>query len=161
MFHRSHISISKDYMPRSLYYCLFAPHIWVLFFAHIPFVVNCTFNTTPMERLRQHPLLFTTNFTNRTFFLWGLHLPRRSHPGHSTTLLRSEIPSRKCTKLHTVAASKNRDHLTISLSSLPSGSRISGLPGSKSLSKVTHQDHSITIILCVCVASHYVQSFTC
>jgi len=32
---------------------LFAPHIWmVLFFTHIPFVVNHTFNTTPPERLQ-------------------------------------------------------------------------------------------------------------
>ena len=27
--------------------------IWVLFFAHIPFVVNRTFNATPAERLQQ------------------------------------------------------------------------------------------------------------
>jgi len=31
-----------------------ATYIWVLFFAHIPFVVNHTFNATPTERL-QHP----------------------------------------------------------------------------------------------------------
>jgi len=38
---------------RSLYYCLFAPRICILlFFAHIPFVVNHTFNVTPPERLQ-------------------------------------------------------------------------------------------------------------
>jgi len=29
-----------------------ATYIWVLFFTHILFVVNCTFNTTPVERLQ-------------------------------------------------------------------------------------------------------------
>jgi len=51
-------------------------HIWVLFFAHIPFVVNHTINATPPERLQQHPLLFTTNRTDRTFFSCRLHLAR-------------------------------------------------------------------------------------
>ena len=37
------------------------------------------------------------------------------HPGHSTILLRSEIPSGMCAKLRTVAASNNRDHPTRSL----------------------------------------------
>jgi len=48
------VSITRDYTPRSLYYCLFAPHIcMVLFFRHIPFVVNHTCNATPPERLQQ------------------------------------------------------------------------------------------------------------
>jgi len=92
-----------------------ATYIWVLFFAHIPVVVNCTFNTMAMERLQQHPLLFTMNRTDCTFFLWRLHLAQPSHPGHSTTLLRSESPSNKCEKLYTVATSNNRDDLTRSL----------------------------------------------
>jgi len=35
------------------------PHIlvWVLFFTHIPFAVNRTFNTTPTERLQQYSTL--------------------------------------------------------------------------------------------------------
>ena len=57
---------------------------------HILFVVNRTFNETPTERLQQHPLLFTMNHTNHTFFLWRLHLARPSHPGQSTILLRSK-----------------------------------------------------------------------
>jgi len=44
-------------------------YIWVLFFAHIPYVVNRTSNATPAERLQQQPLLFTTNRTNHKFFL--------------------------------------------------------------------------------------------
>jgi len=35
---------------------------------HSPFVLKRTFNETPTERLQQHPLLFTTNRTDRTFF---------------------------------------------------------------------------------------------
>ena len=69
------------------------------FFTHTPFVVNCTFNTTPTERLLQHPLLFTTNSTDRTSFLWRFHTTRPSHPGHSTILLQSESLSGKCAKL--------------------------------------------------------------
>jgi len=43
--------------------------IWVLFFTHIPFVVNRTFSAMPTEGLQQHPLLFTMNRTDGTFFL--------------------------------------------------------------------------------------------
>jgi len=47
-------SNNRVHMPWSLYYCLFAPHIsMVLFFTHIPFVVNHTINATPPERLQQ------------------------------------------------------------------------------------------------------------
>jgi len=53
-------------------------------------------------------------------------------------LLRSESPSGKGAKLHTVAASNNRDHMPWSLSSLPSGSRISCSPRSQALLQVTH-----------------------
>ena len=46
----SHCGRKQQYwvhMPQSLHYCLFAPHIcMVLFFTHIPFVVNHTFNAT-------------------------------------------------------------------------------------------------------------------
>ena len=140
----------------TLNYCLFAPHIcMMLFFAHIPFVVNHTINATPPERLQQHPLLFTTNRTDRTFFLWRLHPARPSHPGHSTIFLRSEIPSGMCAKLRTVAASNNRDHPTRSLSSSPFASTINCSPGSQALLEVTHQDHSIGISLLLLVRATY------
>jgi len=87
-----------------------ATHTMVLFFPHIPFVVNHTINATPPERLQQYPLLFATNHTDRTFSVWRLNSARSSHPGHTTILLRSEIPSGMCAKLRTVAASNNRDH---------------------------------------------------
>ena len=81
---------NRDHPTRSLYYCLFAPHIcMVLFFTHIPFVVNHTINATPPERLqhfktskcvfeRQNVHIFyikwiklnpLTNFTKRLFLL--------------------------------------------------------------------------------------------
>ena len=109
-------SNNRVHMPWSLYYCLFAPHIcMVLFFTHIPFVVNHIINATPPEMLQQHPLLFTTNRTNRTFFVWRLNSAQPSQPGHSTILLQLEIPSGICAKLRTVAASKNRVHMPWSL----------------------------------------------
>jgi len=43
-----------------------------------------TINAKPPERLQQHPLLFTTNHTDRTFFVWRLNSVRPPHPGHST-----------------------------------------------------------------------------
>ena len=54
MFNCSHVNIGRASTPRSLFYCLLAPHIFmVLFFMHIPFVVNHTINATPPERLQQ------------------------------------------------------------------------------------------------------------
>ena len=48
-------SNNRVHMPWSLYYCLFAPHIcMVLFFTHIPFVVNHTISATSPERLQQY-----------------------------------------------------------------------------------------------------------
>ena len=125
-----------------------ARYIWVLFFTNLPFMVNHTFNTTPMERLQQHPLLFTMNCTEHTFCLCRLHLARPSHPGHSIILLRSETPSGMCAKLHIVAASNNRDHTPRSLSSSPLASTINCLLVSQALLEATHQDHSI--IACSC-----------
>jgi len=59
----------------------------VLFFTHIPFVVNQTINATPPERSQQHSLLFITNHTDGTFFVWRLNSARPPYPGHSTILL--------------------------------------------------------------------------
>ena len=78
--------------------------------------MNHTFNATLPERLQQYPLLYTTNRTDRTFFLWRFHTSWPSHPGHSTILLRPESPSGMCAKLPTVAASNNRVHAPQSIS---------------------------------------------
>jgi len=82
---------------------------------HILFMGNRTFNAVPTERLQEHPVLFTMNRTNRTFILWRLHLAPPWCPSHSTILLRLGSLSDKCAKLHTVAASNNRDHTLQSL----------------------------------------------
>ena len=48
-------SNNRVHMPWSLCYWLFTPHIcMVLFFTHIPFVVNHSINATPLERLQQY-----------------------------------------------------------------------------------------------------------
>jgi len=52
-------------------------------------------------------------------------------------VLRSESPSGKCAKLHTVAASNNSDHPTRSLSSSPSARTVNCSPGSQALLQVT------------------------
>jgi len=58
-----------EFTPRDHSIIACSRHICILlFFAHIPFVVNHTINATPQERLQQHPLLFTMNRTDRTFF---------------------------------------------------------------------------------------------
>jgi len=102
-------TIEITWWDHSIIACSRHMHIF-LFFVHIPFGVNHTINATLPERLQQHPLLFTTNHTVRTFFVWRLNSTRPPHPGHSTILLRSEIPSGMYAKLRTVAASNNRDH---------------------------------------------------
>jgi len=57
-FNGSQVNISRASTPRSLLYCLFAPHIcMVLFFTHNPFVVNHTINATPPERLQQYSII--------------------------------------------------------------------------------------------------------
>jgi len=130
MHKASHHRNNKDHASQSLLLLLVrATYIMVLLLAFIPFAVNHTFNATPPESLQQHPLFCTTNYTDRTFFVWRLTLARPPHTGHSTILLRSEIPSGicaspalwqqvlrseipsgMCAKLRTVAASNNRDH---------------------------------------------------
>ena len=61
-----------------------------------------------------------------------------------------------CAKLHTVAASNNRDHPTRSLSSSPLASTINCSPGSQALLEVTHQNHSIGITLLFLVRATYI-----
>jgi len=69
--------------------CLFTPHIcMVLFFTHIPLVVNHTINATPPERLQQHASLPFYNELHRSHVLCV-----KAELRTSTILLRSEIPS--------------------------------------------------------------------
>jgi len=48
LFNRSQANSGRDYTPQYVR----ASYMWVLFFAHIPFVVDRTFNVTPTERLQ-------------------------------------------------------------------------------------------------------------
>jgi len=112
----SHVSISRASTPRSLYYCLFAPHIYGCYSSptsHSWWIAHSTqrqrrgCNNIPSFSQRNAPIAHS--------FCEGFHTARPSHPGHSTILLRSESPSLECAKLHTVAASNNRDHMPWSL----------------------------------------------
>jgi len=58
-------SNNEDHAPRSLYYRFFAPHICVLFFAHIPFVVNRAFSAMSAERLQQYCFTMFKNYLSR------------------------------------------------------------------------------------------------
>ena len=146
-------SNNRDHTPRSLYCCLFTPHIYrccssptfrswwtahsaqrqrsdcrdhsiiacsrhiyiLLFFAHVPFVVNHTFNALPPERLQQH-LLLCTNRTNRTFSVWRLNPAQPLHPGHSTTLLTIGKPERHVRKAsHRGSKQQLSSHATITI----------------------------------------------
>ena len=44
-----------------------APYVWVLFFTHIPFVVNRTFTATPTETLQQYKWLSRLVFMDHKF----------------------------------------------------------------------------------------------
>jgi len=133
----------------------------VLFFTHIPFVVNRTLNATPPERLQQHPLLFTTNHTDRTFFVWRLNSVRPSHLGHSTILLQSEILSGMRAKLRIVAASNNRDHANLTTLT-PKGNTYTE-PGKKQRNKKKvsrARVELLTIGIATITPNHYTASRT-
>jgi len=94
------VSITRDYTPRSLYYCLFAPHIcMVLFFTHIPFVVNHTINATPPESLQHwtrtekfHILLISDGLLWSEAVVYGYgNLQSWSNPKLSSTPYPSQI----------------------------------------------------------------------
>jgi len=70
-------------------------YTWVLFSAHIPFVVNHTF-TQRQRRCCSNML----SFSQRTAPITRFFLLRLPHPGHFTILSRWENPSGKCAKLH-------------------------------------------------------------
>jgi len=100
-------SNNRVHAPRSLYYCLFGPHIYIIV-------------------LRAHPVRGEPNIQRNatgevaTTCPPFYNVPHRSHvlfvkASHSTILLRSEIPSGICAKLRTVAASNNRVHTPRSL----------------------------------------------
>jgi len=61
-------------------------------------------------------LFFTTNRTDRTFFLWRLHLARPSHPSHSTIFVaigRPERQVRKASHCGSKQQSRSPDEITL------------------------------------------------
>jgi len=69
-----HVNIGRASMPYSLYYCLFAPHIWVLFFAHIQCNANWEVATTCLpfnNELHQLHVLFVKASHSTTFTSWS------------------------------------------------------------------------------------------
>ena len=92
-------------------------HVYILlFFSHIPFVVNHTFNATLPESLQQHPLPFY-NEPHRSHLLFV----KASHGTTSTSWSQHyfvairKAPNDMCAKLSTVAARNNRVHVPQSL----------------------------------------------
>jgi len=73
-FNRSHVNIGRATTSQSLLLLLARlTYIKVLFFAHIPFVVNHTINATPPERLQQYN---PHGFNDKVTVLFELHQDR-------------------------------------------------------------------------------------
>jgi len=116
-------------------------HVYILFFAHIPFVVNHTINATPTERLQHYTFCWFVAVPSSKYFLlllmrnlllikicalgnlWNelskgwYPIKCLASPWKQTcqVVLRSQSQSGMCAKLRTVAASNDRDHPTRSL----------------------------------------------
>ena len=113
-------SNNRDHTPRSLCYCLFAPHIYymgVVLRAHSICGESCIQSNASGEvatksltffNKKPHPSIARS-------FVWRLHPAWPPNPGHSTILLWSKSLSSMCAKLHTVVAINNRDHTPQSL----------------------------------------------
>jgi len=82
---RNHAMVTLSLLVHAIY-------IWVLFFMHMPFLVNRTFNTMTTERLQQHRTSFSQQIALILCFslILRLHLARPSHPGHSTIFCNRE-----------------------------------------------------------------------
>ena len=74
-FNRSHVNIARATTSQSLLLLLArTTYTMVLFFTHIPFVVNHTINATPPERLQQDILLFVKHTTYDLMHENGTHI---------------------------------------------------------------------------------------
>ena len=84
---RSHVNIGRATTSQSLLLVLArAAHIMVLFFPHIPFVVNHTINATPPERLQQYFVSTTVIYLFGLFtFRFAFTRVVRLVEGHSLT----------------------------------------------------------------------------
>ena len=74
-----HVRNARDHAHNPSYYCLLTLHIcMVLFFTHIPFVVNHTINATPPERL-QHCVCWSIAIVDGALY-WYMFSPALSKP---------------------------------------------------------------------------------
>jgi len=85
-------SNNRDHAPQSLLLLVRATYTWVLFFAHIPFVVNRTFNTTSTERLQQKLTIFCA-FVSMIASIWTMNKVAR-RPWAPRTVLEFAIKTR-------------------------------------------------------------------
>jgi len=79
--HTIALSNSRDRMPQLLYDCWFTPLTYGHFFAHIPFMVNCTFDTALTERLQQQHAMWRCLISNiclkqqtKTFCMFAIYI---------------------------------------------------------------------------------------
>ena len=87
----------------SIIACLPHIYIWVLFFAHILFVVNCTFNATPTKRLQQEQFLLYAIIVQSAFFTL---LDGEKHVKTIKLLGTRQFFTRNCWKQETVCSIK-------------------------------------------------------
>ena len=111
-------SNNRDHTPQSLYYCLFVPRIYtssVFFRAHSV----CGEPRIPVQRQWSGCNNISSFFQQTAPIVHSLCECWTKHDlhilGRRTILMWSESPSGMCAKLHTVAASNNRDHMLRSL----------------------------------------------
>jgi len=122
-FHTVAASNNRVHPTRSFYYCLLAPHIYGVVLRAHSIRVEPRISAQRQRSDCNNIPSFLREPTDRRFFLWWLHTARPSHPDHSTILLRSECPSSKCAKLHTVVSN---DEITLLLLACATGPQPEG-----------------------------------
>ena len=99
--HTEAASNNRDHAPRSLYYCLIAPHIYQCCSSSTCTALS-SWNAHSTKRQRRGcnniPSFLQRTALIARSFLWRLNLARPPHLGHSTILLRSEKPERHVRK---------------------------------------------------------------
>ena len=108
-------SNNRDHRTRSLSYCLFTSHIFVCCSLRTSHLWWTAFSTQHQLRgCNNVPSLLQWTAPIAHSFCEGWNLSPPSHPGQSTSLLWLNGSGGKYAKLHTVAASNNRDSTSYS-----------------------------------------------
>jgi len=104
-------SNNRDHARNPSYYCFLALHISWCYSSQTSRSWRITQSTQHHRRVCNNIPSFLQRTTPIARSLCeGLNSERPPHPGHSTILLRSKIPSGMYAKLRTMEASNNRDH---------------------------------------------------